>query len=166
MLRLIDSNCLEFWSGFHVLLGNTDRKNRNWKRKTQKRAIEKNEKTIRPKASYTWIREIYCPIRFTSMSVSKASSKKKGKLRANDMKHVATGAHLPTPWLFEPAKRPNDRTDHCLDSSFLPKWKHWVLVFTLEWSGARPMGEHCWGLGPMSIPSELGHLAMPTNFLA
>ena len=27
-------------------------------------------------------------------------------------------------------------------------------------------GEQWWGLGPTSIPSELGHLAMPINFLA
>ena len=67
--------------------------------------------------------------------------KEKGKLRANSMKRVAAGAHLPTPWLFEPAKRPDDRADYCLDCSFLPQWKHLVLVFTLEWSGARPMGE-------------------------
>ena len=58
------------------------------------------------------------------------------------MKRVAAGAHLPTPWLFEPEKRADDRVDYCLDSSFLPQWKHQVLVFTREWSGARPMGEH------------------------
>ena len=43
----------------------------------------------------------------------------KGKLGANAMKHVAVGAHLPTPWLFEPAKHSDDRVDY-LDSSFLP----------------------------------------------
>ena len=32
-----------------------------------------------------------------------------GKLGANAMKRVAAGAHLPTPWLFEPAKRPDVR---------------------------------------------------------
>ena len=37
--------------------------------------------------------------------------RRKGKLRANAMKRVAAGAHLPTPWLFEPAKRPDDRDD-------------------------------------------------------
>ena len=82
------------------------------------------------------------------------------------MKRVAAGAHLPTPWLFEPAKLPDDRADYCLDCSFFLQWKHRVLLFTLEWSGARPMGEQWLGLGPMSIPSELGQLAMPTNFLA
>ena len=57
------------------------------------------------------------------------------------MKRVAAGAHLPTPWLFEPAKRPDDRADYCLDCSFLPQWKHRLLVFTLEWNGARLVGE-------------------------
>ena len=56
------------------------------------------------------------------------------------MKRIAAGAHLPT-WRFEPAKRPEDRADYGLDCSFLPQWKHSVLVFTLEWSVARPMGE-------------------------
>ena len=28
------------------------------------------------------------------------------------MKRVAAGAHLPTPWLFEPVKRPDDRADY------------------------------------------------------
>ena len=65
---------------------------------------------------------------------------KEEKLGANAMKRVAAGAHLPTPWLFEPDKRPDDRADYCLDCSFLPQCKHRVLVFTLEWSGARPMG--------------------------
>ena len=66
---------------------------------------------------------------------------KKRKLGANAMKRVAAGAHLPTPWLFEPAKSSDDRADYCLDGSFLPQWNHRVLDFTLEWSGARPMGE-------------------------
>ena len=35
-------------------------------------------------------------------------------------KRVAAGAHLPTPWIYEPAKRPDDRADYCLDCSFLP----------------------------------------------
>ena len=37
---------------------------------------------------------------------------KKEKLGTNAMKRVAAGAHLPTPWLFEPAKRPDDRADY------------------------------------------------------
>ena len=40
--------------------------------------------------------------------------KEKGKLGAYNIKRVAAGAHLPTPWLFEPAKRLEDRADYCL----------------------------------------------------
>ena len=81
---------------------------------------------------------------------------------ANAMKRVAAAAHLSTPWLSEPAKCPGDRVDYCLECSFRPQCKHQVLVFTLEWSGARPLSEKGWGLVPMSIPSELGHV----NFFA
>ena len=34
------------------------------------------------------------------------------------MKRVVAGVHFPTLWLFEPAKRLDDRADYCLDSSF------------------------------------------------
>ena len=44
----------------------------------------------------------------------------KGKLGAYAMERVAAGAHLPDSWLFEPAKRPDDRADYCLGCSFLP----------------------------------------------
>ena len=40
--------------------------------------------------------------------------KSKGKLGAYAMTRVAAGVHLPTLWLFEPAKYPVDRTDYCL----------------------------------------------------
>ena len=43
----------------------------------------------------------------------------KGKLGTNAMKRVAAAAHLPTPRLFEPAGRPDDRPDYCLVCSFL-----------------------------------------------
>ena len=42
----------------------------------------------------------------------------KGKLGTYAMKRVAAGAYIPTPWLFEPAKRPDDRADYCLDRRF------------------------------------------------
>ena len=42
--------------------------------------------------------------------------KAKRKLGAYAMKRVAPGAHLPTPWLFEPAKRPGDRADYWLSA--------------------------------------------------
>ena len=57
------------------------------------------------------------------------------------MKRVVAGAHIPNRWRFVPTKRPDIRADYCLNCSFLPQWKHRVLVFTLEWGGARPMGE-------------------------
>ena len=40
--------------------------------------------------------------------------RKKRKLVPYAMKRVAADAHLPTPWLFEPAKRPDHRADYCL----------------------------------------------------
>ena len=40
---------------------------------------------------------------------------KKGKLGAHAIKRVTAGAHLPTPWVFEPAKRPDYRADFCPD---------------------------------------------------
>ena len=63
----------------------------------------------------------------------------KERLGANAMKRIAAGAHLQK--FFEPKNRPDDRADYCLDCSFLSQCKHQVLVFTLEWSGTRPMGE-------------------------
>ena len=36
----------------------------------------------------------------------------KGKLGAYAMERVAAGAHLPNPWLFESAKRPDDAADY------------------------------------------------------
>ena len=45
--------------------------------------------------------------------------KKKGKLEAYAMKRVTAGAHLSTPWLFEPARRPDDRSDYYMGCSFL-----------------------------------------------
>ena len=80
----------------------------------------------------------------------------------NAMKRVAAGVHLPTPRLSEPAKCPEDGADLCLCCSSLPDCKHQVLVFTVEWTVARPMGEEWCGLGSVSIPSKLGHLAVPS----
>ena len=37
---------------------------------------------------------------------------KKGKLGAHAIKRVAAGIHLWTPWLFVPAKRPEDKVDY------------------------------------------------------
>ena len=57
------------------------------------------------------------------------------------MERIGAGAHLPTPWLFKPAKHTKDRADYYLDFSFQPQCMHQVLVFLNEWTGARPMGE-------------------------
>ena len=46
--------------------------------------------------------------------------KEKEKLGAYAMKCVAAGTYLPTPWLFQPVKRPDDRADYCLGCSCLP----------------------------------------------
>ena len=43
----------------------------------------------------------------------------KGKLETNAMKRVAAGAHPSTPWLFEPAKRPDEQTTACAAVSSL-----------------------------------------------
>ena len=59
--------------------------------------------------------------------------RKKGKLGAYAIKRVAAGAHLPTPWLCEPTKRPDDRADYCLDCSFLTLRKHRVETFSKSW---------------------------------
>ena len=39
---------------------------------------------------------------------------KKGKLGAHAIKRVAASGHPRTPWLFEPAKLPDDKADYCL----------------------------------------------------
>ena len=41
--------------------------------------------------------------------------KKNGVLGMYATERVAAGAHVPTPWLFESAKRPDDRAKYCLD---------------------------------------------------
>ena len=62
--------------------------------------------------------------------VENQEKKGKGMLGTNAIKRVAAGAHLPTPWLFEPAKLPDDRADYCLDCSFLPHCKYTPSVPT------------------------------------
>ena len=46
--------------------------------------------------------------------------KGEGKLGEYATKRVAAGVHFPTPWLFEPAKRPDDRAVYCRNCRFLP----------------------------------------------
>ena len=45
--------------------------------------------------------------------------KKIKKVGTYAIKCVAAGVHLPTPWLFESAKRPDNIADYCLGCSFL-----------------------------------------------
>ena len=66
---------------------------------------------------------------------------RKRELGANAMERVAPDAHFPTPWLFEPVNRPDDKADYSLDWFPLRFYVQVLYVFTLEWSGARPMGE-------------------------
>ena len=54
---------------------------------------------------------------------------KEGKLRAYTMKRVAAGAHFQTLWLFEPAKRPDERADSALNVESVAKCcKMWQFV--------------------------------------
>ena len=83
-------------------------------------AIPRNAQTIEPTSALTAV---------FSFSASSAGCEcvsvyvcvwKKRKLVAYAMERVAASAHLPTDWLFEPAKRPDDRADYYLDCSFEP----------------------------------------------
>ena len=49
------------------------------------------------------------------------------------MKRVAAGAHLSTLWLFDPAKRPDDRSDYCLQFPPLVQAPR-TRFFTVEWN--------------------------------
>ena len=54
------------------------------------------------------------------------------------MKRVAAGAHLPSPWLFEPVKRPTiDLINAWTAVPARHQCEHQVLVFTVEWTGAK-----------------------------
>ena len=68
----------------------------------------------RLRTSLLWLR--------SSIETSYSWTKRKRKLAAYAMNRVAAGAHLPTHSLFEPAKRPDDRVDYCLDCSFYAPW--------------------------------------------
>ena len=67
--------------------------------------------------------------------------------------YVGDGTLLHDSLAFEPAKRPDDRADYCLDCSFLLQCKYQVLV-CVEWKAQ------------LSIPRTLGQLAGPIKFLA
>ena len=56
----------------------------------------------------------------------------KREVGAHAIKRVAARAHLPTPWLFEPAKRPDDRADYCLGLPQTTDRMKVVLIFICE----------------------------------
>ena len=54
----------------------------------------------------------------------------KKEVGAYAIKRVAGGAHLPTPWLFEPAKCPTNKADYFLDSRNDPnKFCHCTFTY-------------------------------------
>ena len=57
---------------------------------------------------------VYWTTECTWWTLCVRNENKRGKFGACAMKRVAAGAHLPAPWRFEPAKRPDDKTDYCL----------------------------------------------------
>ena len=52
------------------------------------------------------------------------NKKRKGKIAGIRCEARSRGRSSPTLWIFESAKRPDDRVDYCLDCSSLPQWKH------------------------------------------
>ena len=50
----------------------------------------------------------------------RGGERRKMKVGVYSLNGVTAGAHLPTPWLYEPANRPGDKADYCLDCGFLP----------------------------------------------
>ena len=65
-------------------------------------------------------RRVGCRRQSSFKTPTNRSVPKKEKLHVYAMKRVAADAQLPTLWLFEPAKRRDDKPDCCLDCSFLP----------------------------------------------
>ena len=59
----------------------------------------------------------------------------KRKVGALAMKRVAAGAHLPTPWLFEPAKRSDDKPTTALAAVSSPSASTWYTFLHLSGVG-------------------------------
>ena len=90
-----------------------------------------------------------CPKRSQSGEVSHEIWGKVMKFEANIIKRVAAGAHLSTPWLFEPAKRPDDRADYSLDCS----WVDLGAPYGRTVVGAR-LNEHSQRTWPPTVPTN------------
>ena len=50
------------------------------------------------------------------------------------------GVHLPTPWLFEPVKHPDDRADYSLENGFLSQSERIGLTKIIKHVGYSPFG--------------------------
>ena len=79
-------------------------------------AVLPRHKLIKPSAFIDWYMDVSARLAENGTSLAKEGREKLG---TNAMKRVAAGAHLPNPWLFEPAKHPDDRTDNSLGCSSL-----------------------------------------------
>ena len=95
----------------------------------------------------------------------KVKESKKGK-GVYATKRVAAGAHLPHPWFLIPWKTQALEPPTAWTAVSSPVQATGTRFYTwVEWGA--PYGRKVViGLGPMSIPSEMGHLALPIDFLA
>ena len=55
----------------------------------------------------------------STLQLSRLKKAKKEMLGVYAIERISAGAHFPSPWVFEPAKRLDDRADYCLGCSFL-----------------------------------------------
>ena len=121
------------------------------------------EPGVRYLSAITWFKPLQTSSVVTMRLLSIFVIDRKRKIESYVVKRVAAGAHLLTLafWACETPKR-------CI--RLLPGLQFTPLV---QAPGTRfhrrvdcgPMGEHWPGFGPVNIPSELGRLAVPINFL-
>ena len=64
----------------------------------------------------------------TTHARNEKAGKGKRKFGAYTMKRVAAGVHLPTPWVFEPVKRPDDRVDYCLVGNAIIRMEEPIIL--------------------------------------
>ena len=77
------------------------------------------------------------------------------------MKRVVAGAHFPSSWLFEPASHPDDRADYSIAWATVSHPRCAFLELSrLERAFKPRLGAAVVRSRTMSIPTELGHLAM------
>ena len=78
------------------------------------------------------LQAILSPNHFPFGGLTFCQKGRKGTLVAYAMKRVAAGAHLPTHWVFEPAKRTDDKADYFRRPNFRRIISH-ELVFAWMW---------------------------------